>query len=139
MQHLRNIAFLATLALPFPALAEDMPSLSLELNTTDTIGESCRLTFVLTNGLADDIDKLVTETVLFSDQGGVVLLTLFDFAELPTGRPRVRQFRVPDTSCDRLGQVLINGVDTCTIGQYPSDTCQAALTLSSRVKIGLQG
>ncbi|MEM7519990.1 MAG: hypothetical protein AAF307_03035 [Pseudomonadota bacterium] len=119
--------------------AEDAPKLNLELNAADTVGESCRLTFLLSNGLPDDVESLVAETVLFSDQGGVVLLTLFDFGELPAGRPRVRQFQVPETSCDRLGQVLVNGFDTCTIGGAASGTCQDALSLSSRMQIKLEG
>lgn len=139
MRLLRTLSLTASLLLPVAALAQDAGDLSIELNAADTVGESCRLTFVLSNGLEKNIDKLVAETVLFSDKGGVLLLTLFDFATLPAGRPRVRQFQVPETSCDRLGQVLINGVDTCTIDSTQSGVCQAALTLSSRVKIGLGG
>lgn len=139
MRLLRTLSLTASLLLPAAALAQDAGDLSIELNAADTVGESCRLTFVLSNGLEKNIDKLVAETVLFSDKGGVLLLTLFDFAALPSGRPRVRQFQVPETSCDRLGQVLINGVDTCALDGAQSGVCQAALTLSSRVKIGLEG
>lgn len=138
---LRKIALGAALGLGLgtTAQAEEAPKFGIELNATDTIGESCRLTFLLSNGLPQDIDAVVAETVLFSDQGGVVLLTLFDFGQLPAGRPRVRQFQVPDTSCDRLGQVLINGFETCTIGGGPSDACQNTLAPTSRVKIALEG
>jgi len=139
MRLFRNLVLCATICLPVAAAASDASTLNLELNAAETVGESCRLTFVLSNGLEQDIEKLVAETVLFSDEGSVVLLTLFDFATLPAGRPRVRRFQVPDTSCDRLGQVLINGVDTCIISGVQSDMCQPALTLSSRVKTGLEG
>ena len=139
MRLLRKLTLIAMTFLPTAAFTQDANGLSIELNAADTVGESCRLTFVLSNRLEQDIDKLVAETVLFSDKGGVVLLTLFDFATLPAGRPRVRQFQVPETSCDRLGQVLINGVDTCTIDGAQSGACQTALTLSSRAKIGLEG
>ncbi len=115
------------------------PALDIELNAIDTIGESCRLTFVLNNGLAEDIDKLVAETVLFSDADEVVLLTLFDFGALPVGRPRVRQFQVPERSCDRLGQVLVNGIDTCEIAGEDSGICQQTLGLSSRARIPMEG
>lgn len=128
-----------TLCLPVASGAQDVGDLNVELNAADTVGDSCRLTFVLSNRTEQEIERLVAETVLFSDQGGVVLLTLFDFAALPAGRPRVRRFQVPDTSCDRLGQVLINGLDTCTIDGAQSDMCRPALTLSSRVKIRLEG
>lgn len=139
MPRLRMFAVLAALCLPAAALAEDPPALAMELNAIDTLGESCRLTFVLQNTLAQEIDKLVTETVLFSDDGRVVLLTLFDFGALPVGRPRVRQFQVPDTSCDRLGQVLVNGADTCQIDGTASPDCADHLALSSRVRIQLEG
>ncbi|MCY4179915.1 MAG: hypothetical protein OXC60_14450 [Litoreibacter sp.] len=118
---------------------ENDTGLRVELNAIDTLGENCRLTFVLQNKMADDIDQLVAETVLFSDEGGVVLLTLFDFAAVPAGRSRVRQFQVPNTSCDRLGQVLMNGIDTCTISGAASQACAQNLEVSSRVRIALGG
>ncbi len=127
---------------PLLASAQDAsapPQLSIELNAVDTIGESCRLTFLLTNSMATDIDKFVAETVLFSDQGTVELLTLFDFAALPKGRARVRQFQVPDVSCDRLGMVLFNGADTCDGTDHTATSCTAALRLTSRTKIELAG
>ena len=141
MQPFRNIALLLALILPAATLAQgsEEPALTLELNTADNVGEACRLTFLLSNGLERDIDKLVAETGLFSDEGEVILLTLFDFGELPVGRPRVRQFRVPDTSCERLGQVLVNGLDTCQIAGEQSGHCTDALEVSSRVRIGMEG
>lgn len=116
---------------------ENDTGLRVELNAIDTLGENCRLTFVLQNKMSDDIDQLVAETVLFSDDGGVVLLTLFDFAAVPAGRSRVRQFQVPNTSCDRLGQVLMNGIDTCTISGAASQACARNLEATSRVHIAL--
>ncbi|MEP5212039.1 hypothetical protein [Sulfitobacter pontiacus] len=122
-----------TLNIPSPA------PLSLELNAADNFGESCRLSFLLRNETDTDITSFVAETVLFSDQGQVALLTLFDFGLLPKGRPRVRQFQVPEISCDRLGMVLINGADTCTGGDHTAQSCAAVLSLTSRVKIKLEG
>lgn len=121
------------------AAAESETALGLELNTADLVGESCRLTFVLSNGLAQDIEQLVAETVLFSSAGGVILLTLFDFGTLPAGRPRVRQFEVSGTACDQIGQVLINGVATCTVAGAASTACAERLRLSSRIDIGVDG
>ena len=139
MQLIRAFLLLISLSLPAAALAEEVPMLDIELNAADTLDGACRLTFVLKNGLEDDIDELVAETVLFSDEGQVVLLTLFNFGALPAGRPRVRQFQVPDTSCDRIGQVLVNGMNSCRIGGTDVATCQNALNLSNRIPIRLDG
>lgn len=146
MQHLRNglsillTTFLGVLT-PTLAGAEETtsPRLSLELNAADTVGEACRLTFLLRNEMEQDIDQFVVETVLFSKSNQVVLLTLFDFAALPIGRPRVRQFQVPDTSCDTLGMVLVNGADTCSGGELTAATCEKSLSVSSRTAIPLEG
>ncbi|MEO0937170.1 MAG: hypothetical protein AAFY38_03360 [Pseudomonadota bacterium] len=121
------------------AAAESEARLGLELNTADLVGDSCRLTFVLSNGLAQEIEQLVAETVLFSSEGGVILLTLFDFGILPAGRPRVRQFEVPGTACTGIGQVLINGVATCTVAGAASPACAERLVVSSRIDIGVDG
>ena len=77
--------------------------------------------------------------MLFSKDSQVILLTLFDFAALSIGRPRVRQFQVPDTSCDTLGMVLVNGADTCDGGDLTASTCEQALAVSSRTTIALEG
>ena len=68
---------------------------SVELNAAETIETSCKLTFLITNGLEQPIDTVVYEAVLFDADGQVNRLTLFDFGALPQARPRVRQFVVP--------------------------------------------
>lgn len=141
MQLLRHIApfLLALLAASAVTAQEEEKVLTLDLNAADTIGEACRLTFVLSNGLPSDIDRLVYETVLFSEQGRVLLLTLFDFGALPVGRPRVRQFQVPDTTCDRIGSVLINGASTCDGEGLAPTICETALDTRSLSGIRIGG
>lgn len=134
-----SVLAFACFTAPDVGAASDDPKLSIELNATETLADACRLTFVLNNGFDQDIDALMAETVLFSAEGQVVLLTLFDFGTLPAQRPRVRQFEVAGQPCDSLGQVLVNGLGTCTIGGAPSDQCQNELSLSSRVRMALEG
>ena len=66
----------------------------------------------------------------------------------PAGRPRVRQFVVPQAACDGLGQVLFNGAQTCEqpATANPADTpaaalaaCDGALRLSTRTQIEVTG
>jgi hypothetical protein len=115
------------------------PHLELELNALDPVDTGCRLTFLAVNQQGADIDKLVVETVLFTTEGRVDRLTLFDFGALPLSRPRVRQFNLPDLACDRLGQVLINGVQTCEGAGLAPGGCAAALKLGSRTDAQLVG
>jgi hypothetical protein len=124
-------------ALTGAPLHADAPKLSLELNAVAEQDSGCRITFVATNTLRADISALVVEAVIFTPDGLVDRLALLDFAALPQTRPRVRQFDLPGLSCDRIGQVLINAVGTCTgtgtgAGLEPA-TCAAAMTVSSRI------
>ncbi|UXX82381.1 hypothetical protein [Roseovarius pelagicus] len=114
-------------------------AVSLELNAAKTTDDTCTLTFMVINGHADPIEKLVYETVLFDSSGQVDRLALFDFGALPPARPRVRQFSVPGVRCDALGMVLINGANTCESATLDATACEAGLTVSSRTDIEVQG
>lgn len=113
--------------------------ISLELNAMKTAEGGCTLTFLVINGHARQIDKAVYETVLFDRDGQVDRMTLFDFGTLPAGRPRVRQFAVPETACETLGQVLINGAHACTAPDLPDGACETDLQLGSRTDIEVTG
>ncbi|MFW2544431.1 hypothetical protein ACN2XU_17485 [Primorskyibacter sp. 2E107] len=138
---MRRIALCLAFLVPVQALAQDYAAgtLSIELNSVETVEAACRMSFLIQNGHDADIDKAVFEAVLF-DQGGTVdRLTLFDFGALPAGRPRVRQFMVPDLSCEALGQVLINGVQSCQSGEAESALCGKGLRLRSRIAVEVIG
>ncbi|MEP2716023.1 hypothetical protein [Pseudophaeobacter sp.] len=111
----------------------------MELNEAQDVGGACRLTFLVRNGTGQSIDKGVFETVIFDKSGGVVSLSLFDFRALPADRPRVRQFELPNRTCDSVGQVLINGANSCLVNGTESDICDGALSLGSRLSVELLG
>ena len=148
MPHFRS-AFLAALSLSFgqgaaaetPAAvaATAAPSLKVELNAADTTEANCKLTFLITNDLSAPLDKAVYETVLFDREGTVNRLTLFDFGQLPVGRPRVRQFVVPQTTCENLGRILFNGAQSCDGVGIEAGTCENALAPATRTEIEVLG
>ncbi len=137
-----GLAIALLVSLPAPILAQEgavdaVPSIKVELNSTLQLDAACQLTFMLKNDLAADVEALVFETVLLTTAGAVDRLTLFDMRDLPSGTPRVRQFNVPSLACDALGQVLINGVAECSVGE--SASCADALTYSSRIDVEILG
>lgn len=138
MSHLLRMTLAAVVAAPLPLSAQDQGlHLTLELNAAQAQDQGCKLSFVVTNGHPEDIAKAVFEMVIFDVQGQVSRLTLFDFGALPAGRPRVRQFVIPGTSCDTIGQVLFNGATTCD--GAGEGACTRDLGLSSRTEIEVTG
>ena len=120
--------------------ALDTPSrLSLELNAAQDIDGACRLSFLARNETGVAVDQAVFETVIFDTSGGVSSLSLFDFRDLPADRPRVRQFDLPDLTCDTIGQVLINGASACVVDGAESAVCDTELSLGSRLSVELLG
>lgn len=136
-------AALVPLAGPAAAAAEAETDLgahvTIELNAVAPVDAACRMSFLIQNGHASDIRQAVFEAVLFDDQGRVERLTLFDFGELPAARPRVRQFVVPDLDCAALGQVLFNGVETCSSDGLSPTACSEGLELRSRADVEVLG
>ena len=124
-----------------PEAASEAPEptagLSVELNGAESVDGSCRLTFLVENGLGADLAALSLETVVLTAEGTVDQLTLFDFGALPAGRPRVRQFDLAGLACEAIGQVLINGVTACE--GVEEGACLANLRLSSRSDVELIG
>ncbi|QFT60903.1 hypothetical protein FIU94_18895 (plasmid) [Sulfitobacter sp. THAF37] len=142
MKRVVNGACALVLVMAQAAVAQEediVGKIVVELNTAQTTETSCTLTFLVTNGLSTQIDRAVYETVLFDTDGQVDRLTLFDFGTLPPARPRVRQFAVPDLTCDGLGRVLINDAHACEGKGLADGTCGTALTTSSRTKIEVIG
>ncbi|MGB0901681.1 hypothetical protein [Halocynthiibacter sp.] len=110
------------------------PQISIELNAVTPTESGCRLSFLAQNSLGEDLERLVLETVLFTREGAVQTMTLFDFQSLPTGRPRVRQFDLASANCAGLGNILINGVNQCVGGDLDANICADALRLQSRTE-----
>ncbi|MEM6758318.1 MAG: hypothetical protein AAF601_02450 [Pseudomonadota bacterium] len=113
--------------------------ISVELNTVNQVEAGCQLTFLTSSAHDTGVEKVVFETVLIDASGAVTLLTLFDFGSLPPGRPRVRQFVIPQQQCSALGSVLINGVATCSVSDLDDTACEAGLTVTSRTDVELIG
>ena len=140
-----RVAFVVLIAFtaPFAALAqseeEATSGVSLELNAVQDVEGACRLTFLARNETTASIDEAVFETVIFDKAGGVVSLSLFDFRDLPSGRPRVRQFDLPGMVCADLGQALINGANSCVVAGAESNLCDEALLVGSRIAVDLLG
>ena len=145
MQLLRQITYAFSLTASLWSAAVSAQNLTppfgiaMELNAADLVGEACRITFVVTNQTTTPVDKVIYETVLFSKDGQVLMLTLFDFGTLPATVPRVRQFQVSDTACSSIGMVLINGANTCTVNGKDAAVCTVGFSTSSRIDIKLQG
>ena len=133
------IAFCAAGMFPLAVQGQEAGggTLGIELSAADDVGSACRLSFLVQNGTGGDIAQAVYEMVLFGRDGQVALMTLLDFQELPSGRPRVRQFQFEGLACADISRVLINGAETCAGAD--EGACIDGLELTTRTGTELIG
>ncbi len=107
-------------------------SLGLSLDTLEPVEAGCRLSFVVTNGMAAEIGELSVEIAVFGAQGGFEKMLRLNFGLLLDGKTRVRQFDVAGTPCEGIGSVLVNDVAACEAAALEPLDCLRALDVSSR-------
>lgn len=124
---------------PMAAFAQqaenDQRAISVELNTADNAAAACRLTFVASNTLGIDIDRLAFEMVLFNAAGLVDQITVFNFGAMPDGKTLAKQFEIAGKSCDQFSRVLINSVTACDTPDATLSDCQSAIRTTSRASL----
>lgn len=134
-----------------PAMAQNPPaapagdaaaagdrSITLELNNLTQVDNNCRVTFLTQNQMSVEIGEFGVQIVLFDQQqqvtGNFVTLKIGRMGE---GRSRVRQFILPDVTCDSVSSILINDVTECAGEGLDVTTCLDALRTSSKVSAAL--
>jgi hypothetical protein len=127
-----------SVASPGLARADDpapAPTLHLELNAMQPSDKGCRLTFLVKNGLAADLEKAAYEIVLFDKDGQVSRLVVLDFQDLPEGKTKVRQFDFTGTECGHIGRILVNDSTACKGAGVDPKACIDKLQTSTKAEI----
>lgn len=128
-------ATLAVLSVPAaPAMAQ-APSIALELNAAKSTANACRMSFLFRNDLAAEIGDLALEVVFFNADGLVERFFVLKSGRLPRGKSRVRQFDMPQITCDGISRILVNDVAACEGEALTPQSCLDALNVTSRGKI----
>ncbi len=127
----------ALIALSWPVSAQDVTPdrLTLDLNRVDTIDAGCRISLVGGNGLADGIDRLVLELVLFDTAGTIERFMRVAVPPIGAGALRAVQFDIDGPACADIGHILINDVVDCA-GPADAQACRDAIVPTSRTDIG---
>lgn len=129
-------ALAAALACAAPAHAGD-GRIALELNKLEPAGPACRAFLALRNGLAQRLETLTLDLVLFDADGVVLRRVAVEAGPLRAGKSAVRAFDVAELDCAALGRVLLNGVLACRDADGPREGCLDLIAVSSRASAPL--
>ncbi|MDQ0563822.1 hypothetical protein QO004_005638 [Rhizobium mesoamericanum] len=119
------------------AAASSTKGPEVELNGIAPSKKGCMMTFVALNNLAAPINKISFELAFFNDKNGVDRVTVLDFRDLPQGKKRVRQFDMPNMTCENVTRLLINDAPVCD-GPAAGE-CMKGLVIRSKVSVPFEG
>ncbi|MEL6374263.1 MAG: hypothetical protein AAFR04_09865 [Pseudomonadota bacterium] len=111
------------------------PQLRMELNSLKTVGQNCRVGFVIRNDMGAPISHLMFELVLFDRRERIIQLLVIDAGRLPRAKTRVRQFDLRGLPCDDIGRALLNDITKCGKPPLNALKCLDATAVSSRTGV----
>ena len=134
-------AILAALAAPVVAqeAAPQAKGLNVELNALAPSERGCLFTFVAGNAMAQSLNKVSFEFVVFNEKGTVERMVVLDFRDLPQGKTKVRQFDLPGTKCDSVKRLLINDAPVCEGEGVTDGACMAGIVTLSNTAATFEG
>ena len=134
-------ASLAALAAPVVAqeAAPQAKGLNGELNALAPSERGCLFTFVAGNAMAQSLNKVSFEFVVFNEKGTVERMVVLDFRDLPRGKTKVRQFDLPGTKCDSVKRLLINDAPVCEGEGVTDGACMAGIVTRSNTAATFEG
>ena len=134
-------AILAALAAPVAAqeAAPQAKGLNVELNALAPSERGCLFTFVAGNAMAQSLNKVSFEFVVFNEKGTVERMVVLDFRDLPQGKTKVRQFDLPGTKCDSVKRLLINDAPVCEGEGVTDGACMAGIVTRSNTAATFEG
>lgn len=112
--------------------------LSIELNKTESNGDSCVGAFIFRNELGHTLDRFSLDLYVFDRQGIIARQVLLDLAPLRNDKTTVANFVLIGRPCDEIGRVLVNDIPSCRAEESGETLdCLNGLTVSSRGEIAL--
>ena len=117
--------------------AQSNNGIMMELNTAQTHEEKCRVDFVFRNSLANKVNDMTVELVLFKKSGQIANFLMIQTGALAKGKTLVKRYDFEGTPCDDLSRILVNSVKSCEGGDNTPEKCLAALNPSSLTRINL--
>jgi hypothetical protein len=133
MRRLLSAIGLAAICAAAPAMAQESPRITVELNRLETQGNGCRVWMLLRNPGAEAVDPLRLDLLMFGKDGVIARRLALDVGPLPEQKTMARIFDLAGQPCDGIGSVLLNDVLACGPTPETRAACLPRLALASRV------
>jgi len=125
----RGLPLIVLLAVIAPSIAAAADVVRIELNTTESVQNRCRSTFVIENKSERQIESLKLDLVVFGTDNTMQRRMVVELGPVRRSKTIVRTYEI-ERDCAQIGAILVNDVAACAPGD--PGTCLDELALSSR-------
>jgi hypothetical protein len=120
-----------------PAVAQG-DRLTIELNKfEDSETGACRAFFLFRNQTDLTLEGFEMSLAIIDSAGVIDRLLSIDAAPLPAARTTLKLFEIPETPCDRIGEILLHELPSCRPQNEDEIDCFPFLDLASRTRAAL--
>jgi hypothetical protein len=129
------LALVATMA---AGHAQEDGALTIELNKMEDTAQGCLSSFLFDNRTGHQLSRFQIDLVVFDPEGIAAKQMLLDMAPLYADKKTLASFLLDETTCDKIGSILVNSVPRCENGSGNEVGCIDLLEVSSRSQVPLE-
>lgn len=131
------LAFTACVFSTAQTHAQDL-SLTVELNKFESTEEGgCRAFFLFRNQTDKIFEGFEMSLAVLNTTGIIDRLLTIDAAPLPSSRTTLKLFEIPETTCDKISEILLHELASCKPQNEEEIDCFQFLNLVSRTSAQL--
>lgn len=126
------VALAASLASTLSAPAQT-GRMMVELNKLEDGDDgACRSFFLFRNASGLTLEEFEVSLAVISKDGIIDRLLTIEAAPLPADRTTLRLFDIPETACDRIGELILHDIPVCKPQNEEPVDCYSFIDLESR-------
>ena len=125
-------AAIAAIALWSSMASAQSGKLIVELNKFETIENGCRTFFLYRNNTGLSFHAFEMSLAILDKQGIIDRLLTVEAAPLKAERTTLKLFEIPETQCERIGEILLHEIAKCEPEQGGPLDCFTVIDLKSR-------
>ena len=118
--------------------AQEDGALAIELNKMEDTAQGCLSSFLFDNRTGHQLSRFQVDLVIFDADGVAAKQMLLDMAPLYQDKKTLASFVLDETTCDKIGSILVNTVPLCANGSGHEVGCIDLLEVSSRSGVPLE-
>jgi hypothetical protein len=118
--------------------AQEDGALAIELNKVEDTAQGCLSSFLFDNQTGHQLSRFQIDLVFFDPDGIASKQMLLDMAPLYVDKKTFASFLLDETTCDKIGSILVTDVPMCENGSGNEVGRIDLLQVSSRSAIPLQ-